>query len=162
MCSEGLYGETHWPAPKCLERSVDLQGDIYYFRKDPPALQPTSRKLHDERHKMTVRLVKWAARAARSRYLQQNNKKDPLAPCEERIWSNHQLPAMFPEEFEMIVKTMARAKPRTYLEWGSGVSTAFFPLLASGQVRVIDNNPPWCARVQSNQAVQCMQQQRRL
>ena len=44
---------------------------------------------------------------------------------------------------EFIVKLFANAKPATYLEWGTGTSTSFYPLLASGSVYAIDGYPPW-------------------
>ena len=63
-------------------------------------------------------------------------------PCEEVPSKNNQ-PMMFPEEFEFITKLMANRKPETYLEWGCGTSTSFYPLLASGKVVAIDGYPPW-------------------
>mmetsp|Transcript_20911 Transcript_20911/g.35014 ORF Transcript_20911/g.35014 Transcript_20911/m.35014 type:complete len:402 (-) Transcript_20911:443-1648(-) len=155
MCSEGLYNETHWPAPVCLSRSTTLAGDLYYL----------SKPFATGRHETTKRLVQWAARAARIRYLAEKASKQPnpsppeeLTSCEQ-LTEAHAPPMMYPEEFEMMVKTLARIEPRTYLEWGSGSSTSFYPLMASGEVRVIDNNPPWCEKVASDPVVNCVQQQ---
>jgi hypothetical protein len=42
-----------------------------------------------------------------------------LAQC-ERLLTRHDRLRMFADEFEMVVKTLARLKPETYLEIGSG------------------------------------------
>lgn len=54
------------------------------------------------------------------------------------------------------MKLFANAKPETYLEWGTGTSTSFYPLLASGSVYAIDGYPPWCEKVMSDKRVSCM------
>ena len=87
----------------------------------------------------TVEIVKWAGRLA-------SEKRGSSAACEDTGFA-HKSPMMFPEEFDLIVKTLAQLQPVSYLEWGSGMSTSFYPLLASGDVRVIDGYPPWCKKV---------------
>jgi len=59
---------------------------------------------------------------------------------------------------EFVVKTFANARPETYLEWGTGMSTSFYPLLVSGDVYAIDGYPPWCEQVAQEPRVQCMMQ----
>lgn len=39
---------------------------------------------------------------------------------------------------EFVVKVFANAKPQNYLEWGTGTSTSFYPLLAESKVYAID------------------------
>jgi hypothetical protein len=75
--------------------------------------------------------------------------------CED-VPSSYESPMMFPEEFEFVVKLLANSKPDTYLEWGTGMSTSFYPLLASGTVIAIDGYPPWCRKVGSEPRVRCM------
>ena len=44
-------------------------------------------------------------------------------PCEDLLLGqgvNDLSPSMYPDEFEMVVKTLAQAKPTRYLEIGSG------------------------------------------
>lgn len=72
-------------------------------------------------------------------------------------------PMMFPEEFEFITKLMANLQPKTYLEWGCGTSTSFYPLMASDTVVAIDGYPPWCKQVGEEPRVKCMiEEERRL
>lgn len=42
------------------------------------------------------------------------------------------------------------------MEWGTGTSTSFYPLLASGSVYAIDGYPPWCEKVKTDPRVKCM------
>lgn len=70
---------------------------------------------------------------------------------------------MFAKKFEFIVKLMANLKPKSYLEWGCGASTSFYPLLASENAISIDGYPPWCKKIEEEPRVKCMvQQERRL
>lgn len=57
---------------------------------------------------------------------------------------------------EFIVKLFANAKPKSYLEWGTGTSTSFYPLLAEGKVYAIDGYPPWCQKVMAEPRIKCM------
>ena len=57
---------------------------------------------------------------------------------------------------------MASLKPRTYLEWGCGTSTSFYPLMASEKVVAIDGYPPWCAKVGEEPRVKCMSEEGKL
>jgi hypothetical protein len=59
------------------------------------------------------------------------------------------------QEFELVAKTLLRLQPRSYLEWGAGKSTSWFPLLASRSI-VVDNVPEWCAKVQKMPVVRCL------
>lgn len=65
-------------------------------------------------------------------------------------------PAAWPEEFEIITKTMINRKGSTYLEWGTGVSSQWYPTLVSGQVIALDNYPQWCDEVRGNPMVKCL------
>lgn len=38
---------------------------------------------------------------------------------------------MYPEEFELLVKTMVQAAPQNYVDWGAGKSTSWNPTLAN-------------------------------
>ncbi|KAL3803021.1 LOW QUALITY PROTEIN: hypothetical protein HJC23_011644 [Cyclotella cryptica] len=51
----------------------------------------------------------------------------------------------------------------TYLEWETGMSTSFYPLLVSGDIYAIDGYPPWCEQVAEELRVKCMiQEEKRL
>lgn len=69
---------------------------------------------------------------------------------------------MWPEEFEMVAKTLARLRPKTYIEVGCGKSTSFYPLLVSGRAVAIDNYPEWCQKVAAAPVVRCLVQAGRL
>mmetsp|Transcript_12479 Transcript_12479/g.30721 ORF Transcript_12479/g.30721 Transcript_12479/m.30721 type:complete len:98 (-) Transcript_12479:554-847(-) len=56
-------------------------------------------------------------------------------------------PAMWGDELEMIFKTMANMKPKSYFEWGAGGSTRWFSAFASELVVSVDNFEPWCQKV---------------
>ncbi|KAL7508946.1 hypothetical protein ACHAXN_008824 [Cyclotella atomus] len=146
MCSQNKYrDQLRLPAPKCLRYSTTVEGDIYWASH-----QSKDQLLNNKRHKKTVRLVTWAAARARERRGQSSTKK-----CEE-IPSNNTAPMMFPEEFEFVVKVFANAKPQNYLEWGTGTSTSFYPLLAESKVYAIDGYPPWCQKVMAEPRIKCM------
>ena len=53
----------------------------------------------------------------------------------------------------MMTKTLIARKPRTYLEWGCGRSTSFYPLLVSGTVIAIDSYPDWCRNISTDPVV---------
>lgn len=135
----------HPPAPKCTWYS-ETHADDPYWKKEEAV---------NARNEKTRALVVWGGRQAR---LQGAH----LISCEDRLTPSHTSPMMFPEEFEMVIKTLAQHRPATYLEWGSGKSTSFYPLLASGKVAVIDGYPPWCDIVQSDPVVQCLAESGRL
>ena len=153
MC-QGLYRDTlSLPAPSCLNYSTTVEEDIYWNDH----IKNGGHGIFDERNKQTVKLVHWAAAQARER----RGKEQPVllkpgkTPCED-IFTSYTSPMMFPEEFEFIVKLMTNARPKTYLEWGCGTSTSFYPLLASGEVIAIDGYPPWCKQVGEEPRVSCM------
>eukprot|EP00956_Cyclotella_meneghiniana_P015010 scaffold22743_cov41-Cyclotella_meneghiniana.AAC.1 len=136
MCTTNKYRDTlQLPAPTCLTYSQTPEEDIYWA-----SLQTKDQKLNKERNEKTLELVQWAAVRARER--RGEGQENSHFKCEEAP-SSHTEPMMFPEEFEFIVKLFANAKPTTYLEWGTGTSTSFYPLLASGSVYAIDGYPPW-------------------
>jgi hypothetical protein len=114
----------HPPAPKCTWYS-ETHADDPYWKKEEAV---------KARNEKTRALVVWGGRQAR---LQGAH----LISCEDRLTPDNTSPMMFPEEFEMVIKTLAQHRPATYLEWGSGKSTSFYPLLASGKVAVIDGYP---------------------
>ena len=134
-----------WPAPTCLNHSLTVKDDMYW----PIA----NNEMYVKRNNETVKLVSWVASRARER--RQAVLGSSGYPCEEVPSENNQ-PMMFPEEFEFITKLMANRKPKTYLEWGCGTSTSFYPLLASGKVVAIDGFPPWCKQVGEEPRVKCM------
>jgi len=148
MCSKNTDGvddhpyrtKLSWPGPLCLNYSITTEHDIYwndYTKND-------GKGIYKARNEATLRLVNWAAARARERRTIAGIASS--TPCEEVSTSNTQ-PMMFPEEFEFITKLMANLKPRTYLEWGCGTSTSFYPLLASDKVVAIDGYPPWKVRI---------------
>ena len=53
-------------------------------------------------------------------------------------------------------------QPETYLEWGWGMSTSFYPLLATRTVIAIDGFPPWCEQVGNEPRVKCMRDEDKL
>ena len=123
------------------------------------------------RHAKTRDLIEWGAtRAARSggrgaSCLAPERARAlnyPQAPGLRGFQGNH--PMAWPEEFEFKTKVLLQREPRdrTYLEWGSGGSTGFYPLLVTGTTDVIDNYPPWCAKVAKEPLVSCMIRENRL
>lgn len=124
-----------FPAPTCLNHSLTVKDDMYWPIQN--------NEMYVKRNNETVKLVSWAAARARER--RQSVLGSSGYPCEDVPSQNNQ-PMMFPEEFEFITKLMANRKPETYLEWGCGTSTSFYPLLASGKVVAIDGYPPWKVR----------------
>jgi len=138
---------------------------------------PLNRTLLDDlrngvnnRNTKTRKIVRWAGARARNEFefrdKLRNEEANNALPsteeaCEERKFPSTG-PMMYPDEFEFIVKTLANQRPRNYLEWGSGKSTSFFPLMASGNVTVLENYPPWCAKVKSSPVVRCLENAGRL
>jgi hypothetical protein len=155
MCTDGLHREKlSLPAPTCLNYSLTVADDIYWTDYNTKE-QILCKKRNSETSNLTV----WAA--ARARRSRRPKKNDTSLACED-VPTNYTAPMMFPEEFEFIVKLMANARPQTYLEWGCGASTSFYPLLASGDVYAIDGYPPWCKQVSEEPRVQCMVKEGRL
>lgn len=151
MCTENKYRDhLRLPAPKCMRYSTTVEDDIYWASH-----QTKGQELNKKRNRKTASLVTWVAARARERRGKSSDIK-----CEEVPSSNTE-PMMFPEEFEFVVKLFANAKPKTYLEWGTGTSTSFYPLLAEGQVYAIDGYPPWCEKVMSEPRVKCMTEDER-
>jgi len=151
MCGDrcGSTWSSTWPAPLC-----DKPCHHEPTNQDSHTNCPIDAGNHTKRNIQTIALIKWAAQRARQRSGQQ-------AACENLI--RQSTPWMRVDEFELFVKTLAQLEPQTYLEWGSGMSTMLFPLLASGQVSVIDNYPPWCEKVLASPVVRCIhQEQQRL
>jgi hypothetical protein len=151
MCTEGLYHDKlSLPAPTCLEYSTTIEDDIYW---------PVENNIHSkERNEKTNLLIDWVAKQAR--HTRQSSNLSNSA-CEE-VRTEYTEPMMFPEEFEFITKLMANIQPFTYLEWGCGKSTSFYPLLASDKVIAIDGFPPWCEQVGEEPRVKCMREEKKL
>jgi hypothetical protein len=162
MCDSGLYLDgLAYPAPHCLNRSQSIEDDIYWM--DLPR-NGGNGTLTRTRNDGTTRLVDWAAKMARRRVrtnatinngFATDEDSNAIRRCEE-IHTANESPMMFPEEFEFVVKLFANMRPDTYLEWGTGMSTSFYPLLASGTVIAIDGYPPWCDKVMMEPRVRCM------
>ena len=158
MCESGLYLDgLAYPAPQCLNRSLSIEDDIYWM--DLPRYGGNG-MLTRMRNDGTTRLVDWAAKMARrGRRTNTTNDTDDnsnsILRCEE-VPTKNESPMMFPEEFEFVVKLLANMRPDTYLEWGTGMSTSFYPLLASGTVIAIDGYPTWCDKVMTDPRVRCM------
>ena len=155
MCSENLYrSNLSFPAPLCLNYSLTVADDLYYSD-----VLKGSMGIVKERNNKTAVLIRWAAAQARERRQRsQSFDASHVFRCEEEP-TNYTEPMMFSEEFEFIVKLMANLKPKTYLEWGCGASTSFYPLLASENVIAIDGYPPWCEKVEEEPRVHCMSKQ---
>ena len=155
MCAGRFDDTLGLPAPRCLLRSTTLAGDRFWTGSGSPA-PVLNKEAAIVRNEKTRTLVVWVA-AQLSRH-----SSSPTSQRCETLPFLYDTPMMWPEEFEFVVKTMANAHPATYLEWGSGKSTSFYPLLASGQVSVIDGYPPWCDKVQADPTVACMVEEGRL
>jgi hypothetical protein len=158
MCSNNLHRDKlSLPAPTCVVHSTTGEQDIYLSNNY--GKEKEASKL---RNKKTVELVHWAAARARERRLGNVDNGSTTRRCED-VPTLYDAPIMFPDEFEFVVKVMANLQPTTYLEWGTGASTSFYPLLASGDVFAIDGYPPWCEKVEKEPRVQCMiEEERRL
>jgi hypothetical protein len=158
MCDSGLYLDgLDYPAPHCLNRSLSIEDDIYWTDLPRHGGNGTLTRMRNDE---TARLVDWAAKMARrGRRTNTTNDTDDnsnaIMRCEEAPTTNES-PMMFPEEFEFVVKLLANMRPDTYLEWGTGMSTSFYPLLASGTVTAIVGYPPWCDKVMMEPRVRCM------
>jgi len=158
MCEPNWEKEhVQFPAPQCVHRTGKGEQDPYY----PPGRFVEENR---NRYRSSVVLTKWGARRARHDNGQTARcedllNEDAIANSTEPgphgpIWN--EAPMMWPEEFEAIVKTFAQLRPETYLEWGCGKSTNFYPLLASGKVVALDNYPPWCETVSKSPVVNCL------
>eukprot|EP00038_Savillea_parva_P012634 m.205950 g.205950 ORF g.205950 m.205950 type:complete len:364 (+) comp23142_c0_seq1:78-1169(+) len=152
MCSDEFQAKISFPAPTCLAYSTLAADDPYYGRSKVAETV--------ERNTATRKLIAWGGRQARHRRSSSQAVVNTTG-C-ETVPAAHDAPMMWPEEFELIVKTMIQHEPNTYLEWGSGKSTSFYPLLASGAVSVIDGYPPWCRKVEEDPTVMCMVDEGRL
>lgn len=167
MCN-GLHRDRlALPAPSCLNYSLTVKGDIYWqdFLENGTGTEAaTGRGINFQRNQKTVELVDWAAGLATERRRQKmpsTGNATSTRRCES-VPTENTNPMMWPEEFEFITKLMSNLKPTTYLEWGCGTSTSFYPLLSSGQVIAIDGYPPWCEKVASEPRVKCMVDEGRL
>lgn len=141
----GKWNTVAFPAPSCTERSTSDAEDI--FIHNPTAWA--------DRNQLTRRLAQWGGRQARMHRFDNVPETSKHEACEQ-IPFVYQGPMMHPDEFEFMVKTMINLKPKTYLEWGSGKSTSFYPLMVSGHTWVIDGYPPWCAKTSEDPTVKCM------
>ena len=161
MCSENLHRTNlSLPAPSCcLDYSLTVADDKYWADRN------NKKGVVKERNAKTNKLIAWAAVKARERRTQQSSSSSSTSKqlrCEDKP-TDYKQPMMFAEEFEFIVKLMANLKPKSYLEWGCGASTSFYPLLASENAIDIDGYPPWCKKIEEEPRVKCMvQQERRL
>lgn len=129
ICTKNLYTTATLPAPQCLSFSTSLSEDLIY---------------NDKAYATTVQDHVWSL-----------YDKHHRAEC----WKNErslEFPAMYPDEFEVVTKTLINLKGKTYLEWGTGFSTTWYPLLFSGKVWAIDNYKPWCKKVQDFPSVKCL------
>lgn len=178
------FGANKLPAPRCLvdhamtalleaeratsageavevKRRVAVANDPYY--KHPQA------KL-DLRYAKTRDLIEWGATRAA---ISGGRGASCLAPARaldlKKMGGGKGLrgfhdphPMSWPEEFEFKTKTLLLREPHTYLEWGSGGSTGFYPLVVTGSTDVIDNYPPWCEKVSKMPIVSCMIREKRL
>lgn len=70
-------------------------------------------------------------------------------------------PMSFPDEFEFKVKTLANRRPKTYLEWGTGKSIAFYPPLAK-DIYVVDNYEEWCKKIEQQPVALCLRESGRM
>jgi hypothetical protein len=147
MCTENLHRDKlALPAPSCHRYSTTVKDDIYW---------PTGTEATKERNMKTNILIDWVAKEARAK---RQSLNFPSKPCEE-IYTQYEGPMMFPEEFEFVTKLMANILPATYLEWGCGMSTSFYPLMATTKVVAIDGYAPWCKMVGEEPRVQCMREE---
>jgi hypothetical protein len=142
---------------------MTTKDDIYWQNYDPITKQ--GRGPYKKRNEDTNLLIDWGAKqASLKRQTSSNNNLKGYYKgfkCEE-IPTNYTSPMMFPEEFEFITKLLTNAQPATYLEWGCGMSTSYYPLLASEKVIAIDGFPPWCEQVGKEPRVKCMREENKL
>lgn len=139
-----LCRDAAWPAPFCTRWADTPATDIYYKKAaGQPAAQVQKHLSYDH----TINFATSQVDDPELRELVRKNRKSR--------------PMMWPDEFEYVTKTLAAFKPENYLEWGSGRSTAWYPLFARHS-HVIENHPPWCAKVQENAVVRHMVDSKRL
>ncbi len=65
-------------------------------------------------------------------------------------------PAMWGDELEVVIKTLANLAPRSYMEWGAGGSSRWLTSTVKEKVFSVDNYPPWCERVVRDPFVKCL------
>jgi predicted O-methyltransferase YrrM len=70
-------------------------------------------------------------------------------------------PEMAPDEYAFIAKAMIAARPRHYLEYGTGTSTPLFASLAV-HTTTVDHVESWCAKVAAFPTVKCLKASNRL
>jgi hypothetical protein len=136
------FTNASFPAPVCERMSTTERGDIYQGGAEQD-------RRAEARNKRTAQLVLRSA------------LHPGCAHTSGAVVTARRFPMMKPDEFEFITKTLLRLRPRTYLEWGSGMSTSWYPLL-SARSYVIDNYAPWCINVQRDATVACLSSRGRL
>uniref|UniRef100_A0A7S2TK04 Uncharacterized protein n=1 Tax=Lotharella oceanica TaxID=641309 RepID=A0A7S2TK04_9EUKA len=68
-------------------------------------------------------------------------------------------PAMWGDEMEVAMKTLANWKPKTYFEWGAGGSTRWLTAFTSDTVISVDTFKAWCEKVTEDPFVDCLKKQ---
>ena len=155
MCTENLYRDRlSLPAPSCLRYSTTIEDDVYWQNWNSRLQKGVG--IYKERHERTNQLISWATTTNARSSSRRSGKF-----CEQAN-TTFPSPMMFPEEFEFVTKLMINARPKTYLEWGCGASTSFYPLLATKTVVAIDGYPPWCEQVAKEPRVKCMKDEGKL
>eukprot|EP00238_Polyblepharides_amylifera_P015594 CAMPEP_0196573896 /NCGR_PEP_ID=MMETSP1081-20130531/3713_1 /TAXON_ID=36882 /ORGANISM="Pyramimonas amylifera, Strain CCMP720" /LENGTH=292 /DNA_ID=CAMNT_0041891745 /DNA_START=470 /DNA_END=1347 /DNA_ORIENTATION=- len=71
------------------------------------------------------------------------------------------LPAMWPDEVEFLVKLGINMAPAVYVEYGSGGSTNWYPLLAQRSYS-IEHEAQWCGISNKAQVQSCLKENNRL
>eukprot|EP00581_Thalassiosira_minuscula_P014315 CAMPEP_0183726332 /NCGR_PEP_ID=MMETSP0737-20130205/23058_1 /TAXON_ID=385413 /ORGANISM="Thalassiosira miniscula, Strain CCMP1093" /LENGTH=413 /DNA_ID=CAMNT_0025957649 /DNA_START=135 /DNA_END=1376 /DNA_ORIENTATION=- len=145
-CLQDRYVHTmSLPAPTCNAYSEIYWNDM---------LIGGGQGINAERNAKTTSLVSWGAERARHRR-QGSNAEQTTVMCED-VPTKIEQTKWLPEEFEFVTKLMINRRPSTYLEWGVGTLTSFYPLLVSDDVLVIDGNAATCEKMAKEPHVGCM------
>ncbi len=138
-----------FPAPECLAwakegepESPQSPGDWYY-----PVTNPKAVALYST----LDNLLQKHAGVKSCRPFLQDRKLRSFRQHDTRLF-----PAMWADEQELFMKTLANFQPKIYLEWGAGGSSRWLASLARQKVYSVDNYAPWCQLVRQDKFVKCL------
>ncbi len=143
-----------FPAPICQSWSMEGNRNARYGDPYVPANGPNALSMFASLNSILLDSNHNGVPACKSKLAQvklrnwQQKDRDPLSVT--------LYPAMWADEMELFMKTLANIKPNTYLEWGSGGSSRWLVSLVRHKVFSVDNHVPWCRRVRKDPFVACL------
>jgi len=147
--SEGKLNQS-FPAPTCESWDVEGRaGDIFF-----PANSPTAMAKFAELNKIIMDSAPVSACKNILGAVPLRNFRKVDGPDPRVVY-----PAMWGDEMEVAMKTLANWKPKTYYEWGAGGSTRWLTAFASDTVISVDTFKAWCDKVTEDPFVDCLKKQ---